>query len=81
MSQHFDYYGEARSISQTLKKHGHKKWGDLILDKIAAGSTSTEILMGIRWALQEGLNSRQVKTTQIERMMLALVAKIDGALK
>ena len=53
MTEHFDYYKEARSLSEALKLEGEKKWAQLLIEKIEAGSTATEILMGLRWALQE----------------------------
>lgn len=81
MTQHFDYYEEARNISQALKQDGQKKWADLIIEKMEAGSAATEILMGIRWAVQECLKTRQNKMGEMDKKMLALVAKIDGALK
>ncbi|MBK8574603.1 MAG: hypothetical protein IPN90_02610 [Elusimicrobia bacterium] len=81
MTEHYDYYKEAKSISEALKIEGQKKWAKLIIDKIEAGSTSTEILMGLRWVLQECLKTRDCKLGNIEISMLGLVSKIDGALK
>jgi hypothetical protein len=81
MTEHFDYYKEAKLISDALKIDGQKKWAKLIIDKIEAGSTSTEILMGLRWVLQECLKTRDSKLGDVENRMLGLVSKIDGALK
>lgn len=81
MTEHFDYYKEAKSISDALKIEGKKKWAKQIIDKIEAGSTATEILMGLRWVLQECLKTRDSKLGDIESRMLGLVSKIDGALK
>lgn len=81
MTEHYDYYKEAKSISDALKIEGQKKWAKLIIDKIEAGSTSTEILMGLRWVFQECLKTRDSKLGDCEKRMLGLVSKIDGALK
>ena len=81
MTAQFDYYEEARKISRALKKDGQNQWADLIIEKIEAGSTATEILMGVRWAVQESLKTRKDKMGEIDKTMLSLVAKIDGALK
>jgi hypothetical protein len=81
MTEHYDYYKESKSISDALKIDGNIKWAKLIIDKIEAGSTSTEILMGLRWVLQECLKTRDSKLGVIEKRMLGLVSKIDGALK
>lgn len=81
MTNHFDFYEEARNIANALRPAGQKKWADAILEKIEAGSTSTEILMGVRWVVQQCLENRKNKMEDIDKRMLALVSKIDGALK
>ncbi len=81
MTEHFDYYKEARSLSEALKLEGEKKWAQLLIEKIEVGSTATEILMGLRWALQECLKNRDSKLGDIEKRILGLVSRIDGALK
>ena len=81
MTNHFDFYEEARNIANALRPAGQKKWADAILEKIEAGSTSTEILMGVRWVFQQCLENRKNKMEDIDKRMLALVSKIDGALK
>lgn len=77
----FDYYKEAKSISDALKIEGQKKWAKLIVEKIEAGSTSTEFLMGLKCVFQECLKTRDSKLGDIEARILGLVSKIDGALK
>jgi hypothetical protein len=77
----FDFYKEARSISSALKSQGQNQWANLLIKKIEAGSTATEVLMGLRWVFQECLKTRDSKLGDIEKRMLGLVSKIDGALK
>lgn len=80
-SESFDFYKEARSVSDALKMEGQKEWANLLIEKIEAGSTATEVLMGLRWGLQKCLITRDSKLGDIEKRMLGLVSKIDGALK
>lgn len=81
MTSHFDYYGEAKDIASLLAKDGDKKSAELIIEKIEAGSTATEILMGVRWAIQECLKTREKRMGNLDKKMVSLVARIDGALK
>lgn len=81
MSNHFDYYREAKEIATLLAKSGDKKTSELVLEKIEAGSTATEILMGVRWAIEGRLKERGILLGDLEKRMLSLVARIDGALK
>ena len=52
-----DIYAEARSLERDLDARGMHEWSQRIEDVIAGGSTSTEILMGLRWTLDQLLNS------------------------
>lgn len=76
-----DIYAEAKAIAHLLSKVGAKTSADLVIEKIEAGSTATEILMGVRWAVQECLKTRRKEMGDLDKRMLALVARIDGALK
>ena len=49
----YDIYEAARHIVQELTEQGMSIWADRIEDAIASGSTGTEILMAVRWNLQE----------------------------
>lgn len=70
MTEHFDYYKEAKSISDALKIEGQNNWAKLIIGKIEADSTSTEILMGLRWVFQQCLKTRDSKLGDIGSRML-----------
>lgn len=78
---HFDYYGAAKEIVANLAAGGDKNSADLITEKLEAGSTATEILMGVRWAIQGCLKTREKRMGDLDKKMVALIARIDGALK
>ena len=80
-SDHFDYYGAAKQIVANLTAAGDKNSADLITEKLEAGSTATEIIMGVRWAIQECLKTREKRMGDLDKKMVALIARIDGALK
>ena len=52
-----DYYSEARQIASNMREDGYTDWADRIERSIAAGATSTEILMAIRFDMIELLAS------------------------
>jgi cell division protease FtsH len=77
---------DIKDREEILKIYARKKplGEDTKLSEIATrtpGSTATEILMGLRWALQECLKNRDSKLGDIEKRILGLVSRIDGALK
>jgi hypothetical protein len=52
-----DYYAEARALSAKLTEQGYGTWSEQLTDKIAAGATGTEIVMGLRWVLAQLLQN------------------------
>jgi hypothetical protein len=52
-----DWINEARAIADELKITGFEKESCRILDAIDSGSTGGEILMALRWNLEEILKS------------------------
>ena len=44
-----DYYADSRALGVDLWEAGFKDWADRIDAVIEGGSTSSEILMGLRW--------------------------------
>jgi len=52
-----DWINEARTIAGELKITGFEKESCRILDAIDSGSTGGEILMSLRWNLEEILKS------------------------
>jgi hypothetical protein len=75
-----DYYGEARSIATKLFERGEFDWSERIEDAISGGSTATEILMRVRFCLQELLDSG-LPDGEEERASRELVAQLDEVLR
>jgi hypothetical protein len=48
-----DPYAHARRVATTLRVQNLQGWAQRIEDIIDGGSTSTEILMGLRWVMAE----------------------------
>ena len=48
-----DYYADSRALGVDLWEAGFKDWADRIDAVIEGGSTSSEILMGLRWTLTQ----------------------------
>lgn len=47
-----DYYAMTADLADALRLAGRRDFGDALDDVVAAGSTSAEILMGIRHTLE-----------------------------
>jgi hypothetical protein len=75
----YDYYAEARSIAEALKQEGLSNWGSKILSAIDEGVTATEILMILRWNLENFISSQLGSENIVERAKL-LYQKIDSVL-
>jgi hypothetical protein len=75
----YDYYGAARVIANRLSAHGLPEWSRRINKTIAEGTTSGEILMGLRWTLRELLHAEPYLPTEVSDSVKHLVAKIDLA--
>ena len=48
-----DLYADAQVLDNDMGEAGYPEWDRRIDDAIAAGATSTEILMALRWTLSE----------------------------
>jgi hypothetical protein len=48
-----DAYAEARDLGTALQRSGVEGWAEKLDGQVAAGSTATEILMGLRWVLEQ----------------------------
>lgn len=49
----FDAYSGAADLARDLDARGYKTHAASVRDIVAAGSTATEILMGLRWTLEQ----------------------------
>ncbi len=77
----YDCYAAAKKIAQQLSEVGHKEWGDRIVDAIAAGFTSGEILGSIRWELKEFKKSGLAVSDSLVSEISDLISKIEKAFK
>lgn len=75
-----DYYAEARAIAVKLFERGEFDWSEKIEDAISGGSTATEILMRIRFCLQQLLASGTSNQDESQAAQ-ELVAQLDGVLR
>ena len=75
----YDYYAEAKYLAETLKEEGFGDWALRILSAMEEGVTATEILMMLRWNLENFLKSQSGSEKVIDRAK-QLNKKIDAAL-
>jgi hypothetical protein len=75
-----DYYGEGHALGADLWEAGYKQWADKIDFVIKSGSTATEILMGIRWTLDQLLASELNLPSDLSERAADLKRGIDAAL-
>lgn len=80
MPTHPDYYASAQSIAAQLFERGEFDWSREIEEAIEGGSTATEILMRVRFALQRLLRSG-LPTEAEEMAAQSLVAQLDEVLR
>lgn len=74
-----DYYGEARNISSALLDLNFKKEGNELNDAIKFGSTSTEILLALRYHLTKLVNNIKLPE-ELEKNSTDLIRAINQAL-
>jgi len=71
-----DCYIEARRVAAPLVREGEQVLADQVIEALEGGSTATEILMGLRFRLQEALNAgrtgRETTTGQVRSLLRAL---------
>ena len=75
-----DYYQEARSIAADLSAQGLTNHAATIHDAVEAGSTGTEILMALRYALRQVQKEVAVLPPMTEDSMARLLAALDREL-
>jgi hypothetical protein len=75
-----DYYCESRVLGADLWEAGYKEWADKLDAVIQSGSTSTEILMGIRYTLVQLVSSRPSLPHELSARVAELEREIRIAL-
>lgn len=73
-----DYYLEAGHIIDALVSEGMEWEATKLRDVITAGATSTEILMGMRWHLQEIDRANASKSVETTRRIKDLLGKLKA---
>jgi len=75
-----DYYAATTEIIDALVAEGLVSEATALRDVMEAGSTSTEILMGIRWHLQKIDGSNATANINTKRQIRDLIAALDHVL-
>jgi hypothetical protein len=75
----YDYYAEARNLAEMLKKEDLSAWATKILTAMEEGVTSTEILMMLRWNIDNFLSAQQGSKNLVNQAQ-QLRQKINSAL-
>ncbi len=75
-----DYYAEAEAVCQELESAGRADLAADLRAAVEAGSTATEILMALRWKLEESL-AAESDLGRAESSMRALKEGLDEALR
>ena len=78
--QSYDYYGTAATVCELLRRNSHSDWAQRIEDIIAGGSTGTEILMGVRWQLQEYMRENPGQSGELKAKICELLDELDKTL-
>lgn len=75
-----DYYADSRALGSDLWEAGYKVWADKIDAVIDGGSTSSEILMGLRWTMDQLVAEEPGLVGVLEQRVASLRRAIDAAL-
>jgi hypothetical protein len=75
-----DYYADARQIIDALVAEGLASQASGLLEVIAAGATSTEILMGVRWQLEQIDRAHKSTNPGTRSKIRELIAELNAAL-
>ena len=75
-----DYYKEARDLGKTLKLEGCNDMEDRINFAIASGFSSTEILMKLRWELQNIDKSKFSISAETQAKLDEILFSLDKVL-
>lgn len=75
----YDYYKAARELAAAIESEGMRAQAESIREVIAAGMTSTEILMGLRWNLEK-MDKAGISDVTGARLQ-ELLSRINAALQ
>jgi hypothetical protein len=75
-----DYYAVTNEIIVALEAEGLTSEATALRDVMEAGSTATEILMGIRWHLQKIDGANRTTNITTKRQIRELITELDRVL-
>jgi len=76
-----DYYQEAHRLALLLNQDGLPDWATRFEEAISVGFTATEILMALRWHVQQLKNARLHLSAETRRQLERLLAGLDEVLE
>lgn len=76
-----DHYAEARALAAKLAEQGYGIWSEQLTEKIAAGATGTEIVMGLRWVLAQLLQNEDELPANLREEARGLHRGLDRLLR
>jgi hypothetical protein len=76
----FDYYAEVRAIIDVLSKDGFTADASALREAIEAGSTANEILMAVRWHLQQFEDGNKPVNLGTKRRIRELIKELNKVL-
>ncbi|GLI34120.1 hypothetical protein [Desulforhabdus amnigena] len=76
----YDFYSKAREIARKLEKENLTDQASKVVDAISAGSTATEILMILRWELDQVLLNSPLLSGEIRNEIFDFICKVDEVL-
>lgn len=77
----YNCYDAAQKIAEQLSEAGYKEWSDRIVNEIAAGFTSGEILQGIWWHLKKFQKAELAISDSLASEISELISWIEKAFK
>jgi hypothetical protein len=74
----FDVIGASRRFAGLLQELGLAEWSGKLIDAMRGASTGGELVMAVRWLLQELERSGAVLPDDAEQLMRKIVQEIDA---
>ena len=81
MTDDYDHYAEAQRVASGMRLEGFEDHAEAVEDAIAAGFTSTEFLMALRWHLDIFLRSKPAGSKALRSSAKGLRKQIDKILR
>ena len=75
-----DYDADARALADELRRAGYPNRADQLTDDVVGGATGTEIMMGLRWTVDQLMGSELALPAALLTRARRLRHAIDRAL-